>query len=269
MLELILAFAVGYPGTTIALPVPDDVVEVRSEHGQALIVAGHALVPIDLAAELGSHSMAIRTEGRGSYKVHYAVEDLDYPENHLTIQNKRLVNPYAEDMDRIRRESSIMRTVFASHTAPVDLSSGFEPPTEGIISSPFGLRRVLNGQPRNRHTGLDIAANTGTPILTTAPGRVAASGAYFFNGNTVLVDHGSGLVSMYCHMDEIVVEECSVLEAGEFIGTVGATGRVTGPHLHWTVSLNNVRIDPQQFSSLLNDLFGVESGADGGGTDAR
>ncbi len=269
MLELLLALAVGYPGTTIAVPVPDDVVEARSEHGAALIVNGHALVPIDLAAKLGSRSVSIKTQGRGSYKVQYAVEDLDYPENHLTIQNKRLVNPYAEDVDRIQRESSIMRTVFASRTDPIDLSSGFTRPTEGVTSSPFGLRRVLNGQPRNRHTGLDIAANTGTPIKTMAPGRVAASGAYFFNGNTVLVDHGSGLVSMYCHMNEIVVEDGAMLEAGEMIGTVGATGRVTGPHLHWTVSLNNVRIDPAQFSALFNDLYGVGSTAGGGDTDAH
>ena len=269
MVELILFLAVGYPGTTLAIETPADVIEVRSTHGPALLVDGYALVPIELEAALGHRQVSIQTATRGSYKVSYTVEDRDYPENHLTIQNRRLVNPYAEDMDRIREESAIMRGIFASRTDARGLAGGFVRPVDGIVSSPFGLRRVLNGQPRNRHTGLDIAADTGTPIKTAAAGRVAATGGYFFNGNTVLVDHGAGLVSMYCHMNEISVVEGAELAAGDPIGTVGATGRVTGPHLHWTVSLNNVRVDPDQFSAMLNDLFGVGSGVADADTDVR
>jgi len=120
----------------------------------------------------------------------------------------------------------------------------FIQPVAGPYSSPFGLKRFFNGEARAPHAGLDIAAPEGRPVQAPADGVVAQTGDYFFNGRTVLIDHGNGLVSMLCHLSEIRVQKGQQLKQGEVIGTVGKTGRATGPHLHWTVSLNDARIDP-------------------------
>jgi murein DD-endopeptidase MepM/ murein hydrolase activator NlpD len=120
-------------------------------------------------------------------------------------------------------------------------------PAQGPYSSAFGLKRFFNDQPRAPHSGLDIAAPDKSPIKVAAAGKVTAVGEYFFNGNTVIVDHGHGLSTMYCHMSRIDVKVGDQLELGEQIGLVGKTGRVTGPHLHWGVSLNNTRVDPLLF----------------------
>lgn len=201
-----------------------------------------AVVGIPLSGKPGNHK--IKTE---SQVYAFTVAAKEYETQHLTITNKRQVNPLAEDMVRIRRERSEMDSAFNHFDTELPLAVDFSLPVTGIVSSPFGLRRVLNDQPRNPHSGLDIAAAEGMPIAAPAAGKVVATGNYFFNGNTILLDHGQGLITMYCHMSRIDVSLGDVVAEETVLGTVGQTGRVTGPHLHWGVSLNNARVDPNLF----------------------
>jgi murein DD-endopeptidase MepM/ murein hydrolase activator NlpD len=150
-------------------------------------------------------------------------------------------------MQRITRESKQINSALRHWSDTQDVVLEFQKPVSGPTSSPYGLRRFFNEQPRKPHSGLDIAAATGTPIQAPAPGTVLDTGDFFFNGNTVLLDHGQGLVTMYCHMSKIGVKPGQTVNTGDSLGEVGMTGRVTGPHLHWGVSLNDARIDPLLF----------------------
>lgn len=250
--------AVGATGGLVAIPLPQDTAAARHRDIDVLIVREHAIVPIPLDAEAGPDHIEAETSGGARLELPFEVTAKEYPEQHLRIDNERLVNPLAADMERIDRERAIMFDAFARRSPMQDDPVPVLMPVQGTISSPFGLRRVLNGQPRSPHTGLDIAAATGTPIAAPMPGTVVATGHYFFNGNTILVDHGGGLVSMFCHLHEIRVEPNARLARGAVIGTVGATGRVTGAHLHWTVSLAGVRVDPDNFMAVLNGLAGAQ-----------
>ena len=163
----------------------------------------------------------------------------------------RTVDLSPEDHARYERERDHQAQVMATFTeqpAGVALASlRMRVPVPGRRSSSFGLRRVFNGQPRNPHSGMDIAAATGTPIVAPLPGRVIDVGDYFFNGGTVWLDHGQGLLTMYCHLSSMDVRVGDVLQAGDAFCKVGATGRVTGPHLHWGVMLNRTMVDPALF----------------------
>jgi murein DD-endopeptidase MepM/ murein hydrolase activator NlpD len=208
-----------------------------------------AVVGIPLSRSPGSFHLDT-AEG----KVYFNVKEKQYEEQRLTIQDKRKVNPYARDMDRITRERTEMDAAFNNFRPADRTDTNFNLPTEGIVSSSFGLRRILNDQSRSPHSGMDIAAPEGTPIHSPATGRIVATGDYFFNGNTVLVDHGQGLITMYCHMSSITVAVGQAVDKGQHLGNVGMTGRVTGAHLHWSVSLNNARVNPSLFLNQENKL---------------
>jgi murein DD-endopeptidase MepM/ murein hydrolase activator NlpD len=175
------------------------------------------------------------------------VTDKAYEEQHITIEDKRKVNPEPRDQQRITREQKLINAALEHWSDQDNVVVEFHKPVTGPTSSPFGLRRFFNEQARNPHSGLDIAAAAGTPVQAPAPGTVIETGDFFFNGNTVLIDHGQGLVTMYCHLSAIDVKRGDRLRTGDRIGKVGMTGRVTGPHLHWGVSLNDARVDPLLF----------------------
>lgn len=206
-----------------------------------------AVVGIPLSAKAGIHKLRIVPVNKKTYQREFSIHAKKYKEQHLTIKNKRMVNPTAEDMTRIRAEKKIIGAALSRWSEQPHVATQFILPVEGRLSSPFGLRRFFNEQPRKPHSGLDIAATEGTTIKAPADGIVITHGNYFFNGNTVFIDHGQGLVTMYCHMSKIMVKSGIKVRQGEAIGKVGMTGRVTGPHLHWSVSLNNTRVEPGLF----------------------
>lgn len=201
-----------------------------------------ALVGIPLKGKAGADKLIV--DGKA---VAFNVLPREYPEQWLTIKNKRKVNPNPDDIKRIQSEAAPQRIAkrhFDESTWP-DLV--MHKPVEGPYSSHFGLKRFFNEQPRNPHGGLDIAAPTGTPIAAPAPGVVVEAGDFFFNGNSVFIDHGQGVISFYCHMNAIDVKKGQRVERGDILGKVGETGRVTGPHLHWSVGLNGTWVDPSLF----------------------
>lgn len=199
-------------------------------------------LPIDQA--LGATAIEW-VQGETAGRVDFEVIDKAYPTQTLTVASK-YVEPDPATLERIARERRRINEIKAmrSGVAP-ELS--FVQPVDGPLSSRFGLRRVFNGQPRSPHLGLDIAAPTGTPVLAPAAGEVVEVGDFFFSGNLVAIDHGSGLLSLYGHLSRVDVVPGQQVRQGDPIGAVGATGRVTGAHLHWTVVLNAHSVDPELF----------------------
>ncbi|MGY6274760.1 peptidoglycan DD-metalloendopeptidase family protein [Methylomonas sp. MgM2] len=208
-----------------------------------------ALVGIPLDTNPGVAQELVAQGPAGQKRIAFAIGDKHYPEQRLTIKNKRMVDGMTpEDLRRIEAEKQEMARIKDTWSQrPAD--TDFVAPVDGRLSSLFGLKRFFNGQPRNPHNGLDIAAATGTDIRAPAGGVVIGTGNYFFNGNTVFLDHGQGLISAYLHMSQVAVETGQPVRQGQRIGAVGATGRVTGPHLHWIVYLNKETVDPALFIS--------------------
>ena len=205
-----------------------------------------AIVGVPLGAKIGTQRLTVTQAGEISRAL-FEIQDKAYPTQHITIKNKRKVTPNKLDMTRINKESARIKSALRNWTDKAELPLQFAWPIEGRVSGLFGRRRVFNGQARRPHSGMDIAAPTGTEIHAPAEGIVRGTGDYFFNGKTVFIDHGQGLVTMFCHLDRIDVQDGQIIEQGNVIGTVGATGRVTGPHLHLGVSLNDARVEPRLF----------------------
>lgn len=186
--------------------------------------------------------------GRHSWQLNgqpqwFEIQPKSYPEQHLKIANQSQVNPDPKQLERIQREQQQLKAAFARFS-PTTASLDWQWPVQGPAGGAFGLKRFFNGEARAPHSGIDVKAKTGTPIQAVAPGQVVLAQDLFFNGQTVVIDHGQGLLSLYCHLSAIEVKTGQQLKAGDQLGKVGQTGRATGPHLHFSVSLNGVRIDP-------------------------
>ena len=207
-----------------------------------------ALVGIPLDAAPGPHAATVAQEpGAPELHLEFIVEPKQYDEQRLQVPNQRHVDPSKKDLERIARERVRIDAALGAYTVERVPELLMTAPVAGQRSSSFGLRRFFNGQARNPHSGMDIASPAGTPILSPAPGRVVEAGDFFFNGNTVFIDHGRGVVTMYCHLSRIYVKVGQEVATGTPLGKVGATGRVTGPHLHWGVAVNRALVDPALF----------------------
>jgi Peptidase family M23/Peptidase family M23 N-terminal domain len=250
---------------------PGNAPVVRFE-GQRVLVAQvgdawQAVVGLSLALRPGAHELAVMRDEKTERTIPFRVGRRDYDKQYVTLANRRQVDPEPDDLRRIAREQDVLAHAFSTYSDFESDSLAFDLPAAGRISGGFGSRRFFNNEPRQPHSGLDIAAPEGTPINAPAAGRVLETGDFFFNGLSVVLDHGQGVITMYNHLSRIDVLKGTSVARGERIGLVGRTGRVTGPHLHWTVSLNNARVDPALFLSgegRLQEAPGLVSTALGG-----
>ena len=187
-----------------------------------------------------------------SYCVPIKINKKDFGESRITILDVSKVNLSEEDSQRAYKESQLIKESLNSYSTDIKPSLKFISPVDGIISSRYGKQRYINDQPRSPHLALDIAAAEGTEIIAPAPGKVILVGDFFYSGNYLILDHGFGLLSSYSHMSKIHVQAGDYLNQRDIIGEVGSTGRVTGPHLHWSVYLEKKRINPE---SLIAENF--------------
>ncbi len=205
-----------------------------------------AIVGIPLSQPPGVASIDIRDTAGSPTRLTFRVLPAHYHTQRLKVSPAQ-VDLAAADLQRVTGERAHLQAALATFSPQTPATLRLLVPVAGKRSSSFGLRRIFNGESRDPHSGMDIGAPLGTVVIAAADGLVIDVGDYFFNGNTVLVDHGSGLITMYCHLASIGVHPGQHLTSGEPLGTVGATGRVTGPHLHFGVALNRAFVDPALF----------------------
>jgi murein DD-endopeptidase MepM/ murein hydrolase activator NlpD len=245
----VVAIAVG----AIAEPAP----EVRFEGKPVMVLAGPsdwmAVVGISLDHEPGPLSLDIGDGPRR--RVQFEILPHQYREQRLSVSRK-YVDLNQEQLDRVVSERRILDEAIGSWRQAPPESLALDAPVGGRRSSSFGLRRFFNDQPRAPHKGMDIAAVTGTPVQAPAGGVVEVTGDFYFNGNTIVVQHGQGFVTLYCHLHQVDVAAGDAVARGDIIGRVGATGRVTGAHLHFATYLNGTAVDPAIF------LPGAAAGGD-------
>lgn len=214
------------------------------------------LVGLDLDVKPGSHTVAI-TAGAASATHVLVVKPKAFPTRRLTV-DEAFVNPPPEVTRRIEEEAARLAQVWKSSPPERLWTESFVRPVPQPANSRFGSRSILNGQPRSPHGGADFASPAGTPIRAPNAGRVVIAGDLYYTGGTVVVDHGLGLVSLFAHMSRIDVREGQQVDRGAVVGAVGATGRVTGPHLHWTLRADGARVDPLSLLAVLGAPGGSE-----------
>lgn len=206
----------------------------------------YALVGLALDTPAGAHELRV-SSGDETKILNFPVSAKRYPEQRITLKDTSKVQLSAADEQRANREVAAIQILKRHWRSAQDTDPAFLLPAEGRLGGRFGVRRFFNGEARSPHSGLDIAVARGTPIKASASGKVLAVDDYFFNGKTVFVDHGNGLITLYCHLDRIDARPGDTVSKGQTLGLSGRTGRASGPHLHWSVVLNGAMVDPELF----------------------
>lgn len=241
------------PVSTVRASAFGSVVPFQPTSGQRM---WSALVGIDLDVKIGEHLVSVvgtSPNGVTARTEHpLAVISKEFATRRLTVAPE-YVTPPDEVIERIQREGARTTKLFNTQTPIAYWSGAFLRPVTGAATSAFGRRSVFNGQARNPHSGADFRASQGTPVKAPNSGIVVLANDLYFSGNCVIIDHGLGLYSFFAHLSRIGVAEGDRVASGDIIGDVGATGRVTGPHLHWTVRLNTARVDPLSLMAVLAD----------------
>jgi hypothetical protein len=214
---------------------------------------GLALIGLDLNLKPGSYELEVEDRGGdlppASLKRTVVVQSKRFPRKALTVKDEYVFYP-PEVQERIRREAELVGAVYAVRT-PAWLGDGaFEPPHPGPALPNFGELRIYNGVPRSPHTGVDIEAGPNEVVRAANAGRVALASELYLSGNTVIIDHGLGVFTLYCHFNRLLVKRGDAVRKGDPIGRVGSTGRSTGPHLHWGVRIGDARVDPASLLGL-------------------
>jgi murein DD-endopeptidase MepM/ murein hydrolase activator NlpD len=216
-------------------PAGDDGREVWS--GWAMVGLDHepGLAVIELSGALPDGTTAAATHA-------VEIEPKRFPEEQLSVAPK-YVEPPEDVRKRLAAERARLAEIYRERS-PAPVAGAFVRPVPGEPTSVFGTRRLYNGKPRSPHPGLDLRASTGTPVASSGPGRIVLAQDLYYSGNTVIVDHGGGLFTLYAHLSELGVAEGQTVEPGQTLGLSGATGRVTGPHLHWGAKIGDRPFDP-------------------------
>ena len=213
--------------------------------------AWYAVVGLALDMKPGAHELRVQI-GSETGMQQFVVNAKDYPVQHIMLKDKSKVELSPADLARAVREIAAIKELKRHWRVAQDTDLAFILPAEGELGGRFGVHRFFNGEQRAPHSGLDVVVKHGTPVKASAQGTVLAVADYFFNGKTVFVDHGNGLISMYCHLDRIDVQAGEKVSKGQPLGLSGMTGRASGPHLHWSVVLNGVMVDPELFITTRN-----------------
>ena len=229
----------------------------QSDSKAAAIDLRQAILGVDLEKPPGTYPLLIHVQtssGRpASCTMHIPIRAGKFATEKLQV-GKEFVEPSPEQIQRANEERDKLRAIFDQVTPEKLWAGDFRVPLDGVTTGGnFGKRRILNGQPGSPHGGVDFPAVTGTPVHAAQQGKVALAQELFFSGNTVVVDHGLGIYTFYAHLSEIDVKPGDELQSGQVLGKVGATGRVTGPHLHWGLTVERARVNPLQLVKLLGN----------------
>lgn len=215
------------------------------------------LIGVDLAVIPGPYLMSV-VLNQGESRPIATTRELSVVAKQFTVRRLRVASGFVELPEsviaRVQRESHQLEALFEAAARPREWHRPFQAPSTGQTSGTFGVRSILNGQPRSPHSGVDFGSAVGSPVVTPATGVVALAAPLFFTGNTVVIDHGLGLYSLLAHLSKFAVKEGERVRRGQVVGAVGATGRVTGPHLHWSVRLNGARVDPLSLIAVTNEV---------------
>ena len=221
-----------------------------SKNGKFYLIYG-----VSYKSQIGLNELLLRDKNSNNLKtISFNILNKDFTIQKINV-NKKYTKPSLDNIERIKRDSmrlSQARNIWIDSNPDLD----FILPVEGIVTGVFGTKRFYTGVEGNYHNGYDIAADIGTPIIAPSSGRIILTGNFFYNGKTIYLDHGRGLKSIMIHLDEILVQDNDFVKKGQIIGKVGSTGKSTGPHLHWSVLINNTYIDPELLvnNKVINNL---------------